>query len=527
MSIRLSGLNSGMDTDAMVAKIMEAERMKLKKVEDKKTTLTWKQEKWKDLNTKLYSLYTKHISAFRFDGAYNIRTAGSTDEAVATVTAASNAVVGKHTLKVANVAKAQSLTGTVIEDEDFGLETNLMELGFQYGDVIKIKRGKVEERPRTWLGTLPSSTLKTIELGDESEAEKAGKLHKFEINEESTVGDFIKALKEAGLNAGFDKSQKRFYISSKDAGVENGFQLEQVRDIGIGGEELTDVDDLSRLGLIGNGIKDELASDAKYTLDGIEYTDSKNEVSVNGLNINLKGKTNIETTINVTSSVDELYKKFKGFLKEYNSVLKEMNDLFYAKYNKSYKPLTSQQKEKMSEKEIKEWDDKIKESLLRRDDKLEKVLRVMRDSMQGSIAVGNKNYALSSFGIMGSDYKERGLLHMYGDEDDGVFASKKDKFKQMFMDNPDDAAAALQGIMNKLYDGMTDAMKSTKFSSALTFYNDKEMLDLSVKYKKEYTTMEDKLNKIEDKYYKQFAAMEKAMSQLNSQTNSLASMLGK
>ena len=53
------------------------------------------------------------------------------------------------------------------------------------------------------------------------------------------------------------------------------------------------------------------------------------------------------------------------------------------------------------------------------------------------------------------------------------------------------------------------------------------MTQLASTYKKEYTTMEDKLNKLEDKYYKQFAAMEKAMSTMNAQSNKLASMLGK
>ena len=79
--------------------------------------------------------------------------------------------------------------------------------------------------------------------------------------------------------------------------------------------------------------------------------------------------------------------------------------------------------------------------------------------------------------------------------------------------------------MGNLYSKMTEAMKGTSLSSAMTFYNDKEMTKLSSTYKKEYTTMEDKLNKIEDKYYKQFAAMEKAMAKMNSQSNSLANLL--
>ena len=74
---------------------------------------------------------------------------------------------------------------------------------------------------------------------------------------------------------------------------------------------------------------------------------------------------------------------------------------------------------------------------------------------------------------------------------------------------------------------MTDAMKGTSLSSAMTFYNDKEMVQLSTTYKKEYTTLEDKLNKMEDKYYKQFAAMEKTMATMNAQSAKLQSMIGR
>ncbi|MCC2732425.1 hypothetical protein LK486_18180, partial [Fusicatenibacter saccharivorans] len=41
----------------------------------------------------------------------------------------------------------------------------------------------------------------------------------------STMSDVEKQLKETGLNASYDSNYKRFYISSKDTGVENDFTL--------------------------------------------------------------------------------------------------------------------------------------------------------------------------------------------------------------------------------------------------------------------------------------------------------------
>ena len=52
------------------------------------------------------------------------------------------------------------------------------------------------------------------------------------------------------------------------------------------------------------------------------------------------------------------------------------------------------------------------------------------------------------------------------------------------------------------------------------------MASLLSDYKKDISTWQDKLNEIEDRYYKQFTAMEKALANLQSQQNSLANLLG-
>ena len=69
-------------------------------------------------------------------------------------------------------------------------------------------------------------------------------------------------------------------------------------------------------------------------------------------------------------------------------------------------------------------------------------------------------------------------------------------------------------------------MKTSSLSSALPVYNDKQLTKELKDYKKEKTSMEKRLKELEDRYYKQFTAMEKAMASLNSQTNSLAALMG-
>ena len=70
MAMRLSGLISGMDTEAVVAKLMDAHRLKTTRVQNKITTTEWKQEKWANLNAKIYALYTDQLSKLRMQGSY-------------------------------------------------------------------------------------------------------------------------------------------------------------------------------------------------------------------------------------------------------------------------------------------------------------------------------------------------------------------------------------------------------------------------------------------------------------------------
>lgn len=505
MPLRLSGLNSGMDTEAMIKKIMDAHRTKLNKAEGKRTKLDWKKEKWKELNSKLYSLYTNKVSALRFAKAYTTKKVTSSNENVAKVTGDASAVNGTHKIQVKQLAAAQSVTGAKVKG-NVNKNSKLKDIGFEDGSEVTFKSG--------------------------------GKKYTLKVNGDTTVDDFIKAAKEVGINANWDAGQHRFYLSAKETGEKNAFSIEETDK----NSEKTKKG-LTALGLEGSGVTKVEARDAVFKVDGAEYKTATNTNSINGLNITLtgttanyeKGEAGESVTATTGTDVDAVYNNFKSFLKEYNSILKEMNKLYEAKSSRGYEPLTAEQKKGMSEKDIENWEKKIKDSVLRKDESLGKILDAMKSAMQSAVTVGadkdgagGTRYSLASFGIMTSaDYKEKGLLHMYGDSEDGVYASKEDKLKKALIEKPEETAEALKGIMENLYSKMNTAMKSTSLSSALTFYNDKEMNKLSDTYKKEYNTLEAKIDKIEEKYYKQFAAMEKAMAKMNAQSNSLASMLGR
>jgi len=181
----------------------------------------------------------------------------------------------------------------------------------------------------------------------------------------------------------------------------------------------------------------------------------------------------------------------------------------------------------MSEDEVKKWEDKIKDSLLRRDGTLNSLISTMRQSLLTTTKVDGKSYSLSSFGIVtSSDYTEGGKLHLKGDPDDDTYGAEKDKLKAALEENPEAVMKTLSEAGAKLYEALKEKMARSSLSSALTFYNDKQMSSEQSSYKKQISEMQNKLTKLEDRYYKRFTKMEKAMAKMNSQTNSLMSLTG-
>ena len=277
------------------------------------------------------------------------------------------------------------------------------------------------------------------------------------------------------------------------------------------------------------------ASDAKFVLDGATMEESSNSFTVNGITLNLSATTlNKETgdydTVQVTvgKDTDSTYNLVKEAVTEYNKLIEEMNKLYNADSARGYDPLTDEQKEAMNETDIENWEKKIKDSLLRRDDTLGSLLSSMRTALASTYQdeETGKMFSLSTFGIVTGNYTENGKLHIYGDTDDGTYATYEDRLRKALEEDPDQVMTALTNVFGKLYETMTEKCAKTEISSALTFYNDKQYSKLLDGYEDDLDTMEDRIKELEDKYYKQFTAMEKALSKLQSQTNSLASLLG-
>ncbi len=341
------------------------------------------------------------------------------------------------------------------------------------------------------------------------------------VDRTTTLDSLASAMAKTGINASYDTNQGRFYLSSKNTGVENAFTVE------------ADDATLAALGLdLADGEAGKIdASDASLVYNGVEYTQATNSFNINGLTMDVSSVGG-EQAFSVDTDVDGIYDKVKSFVKEYNTLISEMNKLYDASSSRGYEPLTSDEKDAMTDEDIKNWEDKIKGSLLRRDSTISTLLTSMRTTLNKSVEVTNSDgttsrYALSSFGIVTSDYTEKGQLHIQGNADDSDFASLDDKLKAAISDNPEALMKTLTTLGDEIYKNFQSSMKRVVgVRSSLTFYNDLEMDDDIKSYKEDVTSLQKKLQDEQDKYYKQFSSMETALTKLQSQQTYISQLFG-
>lgn len=286
---------------------------------------------------------------------------------------------------------------------------------------------------------------------------------------------------------------------------------------------------LQNKALFNSQVKKIAGQDSEIELNGVKYTGDSNSYSINGLTIEALAETG-DSAISITTSTDTqgVYDKVKDFLTEYNNIINEMTKLYNADSAGSYEPLTDDEKDQMSDKEIEKWETKIKDSLLRRDSTLGSVMTAMQTAMMSLVEIGGKKYSLSSFGIstlgfLNAAENEQNAYHIDGDEDDANTSGKTDKLMAAINDDPDTVMQFMQQLSTNLYSAIGDKMKSTDLSSAFTIYNDKQMKTEYTNYTKTIKEWEKKISDREDYYYNKFTQMESAMTKLNSTQSSISS----
>ena len=246
-------------------------------------------------------------------------------------------------------------------------------------------------------------------------------------------------------------------------------------------ETVNSAHDLSSNAQYNTKAKKVEGEDAEIWLNGVQYTGSSSTFTINNLTIEALATTgNDEISITTSTDTQGIYDKVKDFLTEYNNIINEMTKLYNASSSKGYEPLTDDEKDSMSDKEIEKWETKIKDSLLRNDSTLNGVMSAMTSAMSQAVEIDGKKYSLSSFGIHTLGYlnaadNEQNAYHIDGDEDDTNTSGNADKLMKAISEDPDTIMQFMQKVATNLYTAIGDKMKATSLSSSFTIYNDKQM----------------------------------------------------
>lgn len=378
-----------------------------------------------------------------------------------------------------------------------------------------------------------------------------GKTGSIEVNSDTRIYEILNALQEKKVNVSFDEANSRLvfqdgitFSAGGSTEEEKAAAKKALQALGLpDGKELPEIENSRAVQMSGQ--------DAVIVLDEVQYTNSSNEFSINGLNITAQGVTDVQDkkdsehpedfkfkydignaiTINTNTDTQGLYDTVKNFLTEYNNIINEITKLYNADSSRGYDPLTDEEKDAMSDTEISKWETKIKDSLLRRDNSLSSIMSAMITSMNTGITIGDKTYSLSTFGIHTMGYlnaveNEQNAFHIDGDSEDENTSGNKDYLMAAIKEDPDTVIEFMKQLTTNLYNAIDKQMKGNSLRSRFKIYNDKE---LDIQYKNYTTTIkewEKKVSAKEDYYYKKFSQMETALAKLNSQQSSLSGLLG-
>lgn len=417
------------------------------------------------------------------------------------------------------------------------------ELARAIGDVteIKDKDGKVTSRVDSEGNTVDEQGFRLDKDGKRFQEYELtvngvsiGKYNK-DIALETVLND-INSNTEAGVSVSFSKTTNQFVFTAKETGA--GGRVEIGGELGerlFGKVNVTDKDHYTA------------GQDAKFTatINGqkMEFSRSSNTFDLDGMSITLNGTFEVkdgETPVTFSSKTDtdKIIDVVKTMVEDYNAIVSEVkkaySDMPLEKSDGSrYKPLTDEDKADMTESEIKAYEEKAKTGILFMDRDLSSLYSALRSAVAPG---GSDGSFLRSIGIKTS--YEDGLTTLSLDENAlrEALEQNPDQVKDAFTKSKENGAAS-DGLMASIqkvtdrYAATTGATKGiliekagSKYSPSAALNNTllEQMKDIDKQVDKWQAKMSDKV----DYYTNKFTQLEMLIAQMNSQSSSLAGMMG-
>lgn len=566
MVMRIGGIASGMDIESMVNDMMRVQRMKVDRLEQQKTLAQWRQEAYNSMNKtfgnfildtkKEFELSTTTTSGITFDRSVSslgwVKKASVSDEKIAEISARADAAKGTYKVHVDRLASnwsCASSAGISTGDKDtlanqFGLTDP--------GDKIEFTIDtKVDGEVKSETFTITNEELST-----------------------TSIHDLVNKINGAnlGVTAVYDMNADRFFFQTDNTGSESTVKITDNSSVN-GNKFLTGAGSILKLQYLDDaGTSQDVADATEYTGIDAQFdfgaaqdiTQSSNEFTMNGINFKLKDTGDF--TIDISTNTDGIIDKVKSFVEAYNKMIDEVGTELSEERYKDYQPLTQEQREAMSDKDVERWEERAKSGLLRNDMILSSTMQSMRSGLYQSVEGVNGQFSqLTHIGISTQKYVSGvvgGKLQINESKLRSAIEEDPDGVMELLFKQPDDdlkyksestmtseeirEKRSQSGLITRLYDNMITGMKDVVFKAGSgnnsSLYSnvsssimidfvaerssismlDEETKDLTKRIYEENRHLID----VENSLWRKFTAMEKALDRMNQQSASLMQQLG-
>ncbi len=270
-------------------------------------------------------------------------------------------------------------------------------------------------------------------------------------------------------------------------------------------------------------------TNVEFEINGLKTERYSNTFEMNGVTFSIKDLFDSSTSPNgVTTTISnnstDVFDNIKGFVDKYNDLIGKISKKTSEEFYRSYRPLTDEQREGLSDKQQEQWEEKAKSGLLKRDPILSNVLSSMRTDFYQPVDNANVNplyKQLSSIGITTtSNYLEGGKLVINEAELKKAIEEDPQSVENLFRGGSDATNESQKGIIHRLYDSVNATMDKLKDKAGgVNSTNQQFALGRELKnVDSSIDRFEDRMKQVEDRYWRQFTAMEKAIQQANQQS---------
>lgn len=465
---RATNLTGLIDIDSLVEANLLRQKTKINTATQKMKVEQYKQEQYREVITKSKKFYNKYCDILSggnllSSSTYNAMKATSSDSSSVTATASTTAKAGNYKVNITQVA-----TSSKVELSDLTVGTI-----------------KINDKDITISGT----------------------------NREELIASLNQGLAENGIKATAKYSD---FANNGSGGI-------IIQTEAKGSSAMLKVNDgVEVFGTNIQGTITDMSTNTEYKLEEHKDKIDGNSIKLDGVTFNFTDKTNGDVTIGVKADGTELKDKIVEFINDYNELLGHINGKLYEEYDRSYLPLTDEDKEGLSDSEIEKLEKKAQTGLLKNDSYLRNFADDMKLTM--TTMLEKSGLSLEKIGINPvEDYSTQ----------NGLFTIDEDKLLSAIEENPDgikELFSGKDGIVTKLSDNLKDhatgtfsrLAKKAGVADGVTA-NTNEMTKDIEERKKLITQMQTALQEKEDALYTKYSTLESNLASLQSQQSSLSS----